>query len=347
MLTDDFERRLIENTQPVRYFFLAQALHHALHLGLIAALDAEPGVQADALAERLGFDQHRTEALLRYLRNEGYTVLSDGWSLSSKGREVQVFAPWFEMLVGGYAPSMEQLGDILQDGTVYASRNTTKVGEGSCGIGRYDALPLVEQLIDKADPASRPGTVIDLGCGDGSFLMDLLVARPELRGVGVEPNEGSIVLGERRRAELGLGERMTLKQGSAQDALKLVDLPDGGRGSSFMTAFVLQELMEQEGQEAIETLLASAFDLYPEVHWLVVEMDHKPLSPVMGSHGLALNFYNPYFLIHAVTEQRLETREWWDSLFERLGLTAEVVATPDPRADSTGLQFGMLLSKKR
>nr|BFE70496.1 hypothetical protein GCM10020092_037970 [Actinoplanes digitatis] len=129
MLTDDFERRLIEHIQPVRQFFLAQALHHALDLGVLAALADDPGQQSDDLAKRLGLDPVRTATLLRYLRNEGYTVHeSGGWSLSAKGREVRTFAPWYEMLVGGYAPTMEQLGDVLRDGTRYASRNTTKVG---------------------------------------------------------------------------------------------------------------------------------------------------------------------------------------------------------------------------
>ncbi|MGW4566102.1 2-ketoarginine methyltransferase [Streptomyces sp. NPDC004561] len=345
MLTDDFERRLIDNTQPVRQFFLAQALHHAMHEGLFADLEEHPGSTAEAVAERLELDAYRVGGLLRYLRNEGYTVLEDGWSLSAKAKEVRTFAPWYEMLVGGYAPSMDQLGEVLRDGSRYASRNTTKVGEGSCGIGAYDALPLVEKLLDPA-AADRPETIVDLGCGDGSFLMDLLVAQTDLKGLGVEPHEGSIVLGKRRRAELGLEDRMQIVQGGAQDALGL-DLPENGRGICFMTAFVLQELMQQQGEEAVEELLATTFERYPEARWLVVEMDHQPLAPVMGSHGLALTFYNPYFLIHTVTEQRLETREWWDRLFERLGLTAQAVATPDPRADSTGLQFGVLLAKKR
>lgn len=346
MLDDDFERRLIHNTQPVRYFFLAQALHHAMHEGLFAALGKEPGLSAEALAEQLELDPYRVGGLLRYLRNEGYTVLDDGWSLSSRGVEVQTFAPWYEMLVGGYAPSMDQLGDVLRDGSSYASRNTTKVGEGSCGIGAYDALPLVEKLLAQVEVDGGPEKIVDLGCGDGSFLMDLLVVKPGLRGLGVEPNAGSITLGERRRSDLGLDGRMELVQGAAQDATRL-GLPDGGRGICFMTAFVLQEVLQQEGQEVVERLLADTFEAYPEARWLVVEMDHKPLAPVMGSHGLALAFYNPYFLIHTVTEQRLETREWWDALFERLGLTVEAVAEPDPRADSTGLQFGVVLSKKR
>ena len=346
MLTDDFERRLIDNTQPVRHFFLAQALHHAMHIGVFGELENEPGISAEQLAQRLRLDPHRTSTLLRYLRNERYTTLTDGgWSLTAKGSEVRTFAPWYEMLVGGYAPSMDQLGDVLRDGNRYASRNTTKVGEGSCGLGVYDALPLVRTLLDSAGD-DGPHTIVDLGCGDGSFLMDVLMTREELRGVGIEPHEDSIVLGERRRAELGLENRMELVKGTAHDAAEL-DLPDGGAGVCFMTAFVLQEVLQQDGQQAVEKLLASVFGQHPAARWLIVEMDHQPLSPVMGSHGLALSFYNPYFLIHSITQQRLETREWWDSMFDRLGLTVTAAANPDPRADSTGLQFGVLLANRR
>ena len=345
ILTDDFERRLIDNTQPVRYFFLAQALHHAMHVGLFDALKKEPGATAETLAEQLDLDAYRTGGLLRYLRNEGYAVLEDDrWSISDKALATLPFAPWYEMLVGGYAPSMDQLGDVLADGERYATRNTTKVGEGSCGIGAHDALPIAEQLLDQA-MSDRPETVVDLGCGDGGFLMDLLVAQPDLRGLGVEPNAGSVELGERRRAELGLEGRVEMVQAGAEDVLTL-DLPQNGRGICFMTAFVLQEVLQQQGQEFVENLLTRTFEQYPEARWLIVEMDHRPLAPVMGSHGLAKTFYNPYFLIHHITEQRLETRVWWEELFARLGLTVEASAVPDPRADSTGLQFGVLISKK-
>jgi 2-ketoarginine methyltransferase len=341
MLANDFERRLIDNIQPIRQFFLAQALHHALELGIFTALGEQPRSDTGVLAARLGLDPVRLPGLLRFLQNEGYLVDEGGWSLTAKGEGLPVFAPWYEMLVGGYAPTMQQLGDVLKPGAGWATRDTTRVGAGSCGIGVYDALPLVQRLLYSANP--EPTTVVDLGCGDAGFLIDLLLERPGLQGIGVEPHPGSIELAASRRAERGVEDRLRLFQGTAADVVKL-ELPDRGRGACFMTAFVLQEMLEQEGGAAVEHLLRSAFDIYPEARWLVVEMDHRPTSPIMA-HGLALAFYNPYFLIHAVTEQRLETREWWAEMFDRVGLTCLKVAHPDDRADSTGLQFGVLLAR--
>jgi 2-ketoarginine methyltransferase len=338
-LTRDFQRRLIDNIQPIRHFFLAQVLHHALDLRVFSALAEEPGIELKALADRLDLDPQRLLGLLLFLQNEGYVVDERGWLLTGRGSELPVFAPWYEMLVGGYAPTMQQLGDVLRPGAGWAARDTTRVGAGSCGIGVYDAAPVVQQLIGSA--GREITTLIDLGCGDAGFLIDVLLEHPGLRGVGVEPNLESVERARTLRAGRGVCDRLDLFEGTAADVDKL-ELPALGRGACFMTAFVMQEMLEQEGETAVEEMLRNTFQAYPEARWLVVEMDYRPDAPLMA-HGLALAFYNPYFLIHTVTEQRLESREWWNAMFARAGLTSMMSAYPDDRADTTGLQFGELL----
>jgi 2-ketoarginine methyltransferase len=343
MLKPDFERRLIDNTQPIRHFFLAQAIYQALELGVTDTVGELPGIGTAELAQRLKLDPQRLLGLLNFLQNEGHVLDDDGWNLTAKGAGVRPFAAWYEMLIGGYASTMLQLGDALRPGAPWAERDSTKVGSGSCAIGVHDTLPLVEHLLDRA--GSTPETVVDLGCGDAAFLIEMLLRRPDLRGIGVDPTAGSIARAAALRTTRGVANRLELFQGNAADVAKL-DLPDHGRGTCFMTAFVLQEMLEQEGEAAVENLLETTFDTYPQAQWLMVEMDNKPTSPVMGTHGLALAFYNPYFLIHSITEQRLETREWWADLFDRLGLTCLVTANTAETVDSTGLEFGMLLARR-
>src|SRR5205807_3337463 len=138
------------------------------------------------VAADLGLDDERLEDFLVYLENEGYVVREGGWSLSAKGAGLPRFQPWYELLVGGYATTFAQLGEVLQKGAAFATRDTTRVGAGSCGISAYDALPLTERLLDCAD--REVATVIDAGCGDAAFLIELLLRRPELNGIGLEPN---------------------------------------------------------------------------------------------------------------------------------------------------------------
>jgi 2-ketoarginine methyltransferase len=160
-----------------------------------------------------------------------------------------------------------------------------------------------------------------------------------MRGVGVEPHLASIEAAKELRADRNVVDRLDLFHGSAADVTELA-FPDGGRRVCFMTAFVLQEMLEQQGEAAVENMLRGTFEAYPQARWLVVEMDHRPDAPIMG-HGLGLAFYNPYFLIHTVTEQRLESRAWWSAMFDRIGLEVRNLAHPDERADTAGIEFGV------
>jgi 2-ketoarginine methyltransferase len=56
-------------------------------------------------------------------------------------------------------------------------------------------------------------------------------------------------------------------------------------------------------------------------------------------------YYNPYYLIHQITEQRLETSQFWADLFRRAGLECLTMAHPDDRVDSTRLELGYLLKR--
>ena len=167
--TPDHERRLIEHLQPVRQYFLASTLHHALQTGVFAALADNSHSDEETLAARLESDERRLRAVLNYLQNENYVVSDGGWWLTTRGAAVREFEPWYQMLAS----------------------------------------------------------------------------------------------------------------------------------------------------------------------WIVVEMDHRPTSPLLGTHGPAQAFHNPYFLIHDITEQRLETRGWWIALFETAGLNAT-----DPRVDSIAWRSG-------
>lgn len=341
--SSDYERRLIDSIQPIRYFFLASVLHHAFQLGIFAELARDPGASAGQLAARLGLDADRLRATLAYLRNENYLRDTDGgWTLTAKGTGVAQFAPWYQMCVGGYAITFQQIGDVLAAGAGYATRDSYQVGMGSTGLGVTDTLPLAMQLLD-ASAASRH-TLVDLGCGDGRFTIEILKRHPELRGIGVDPTPASIERATRLRDESGLRDRLEFITATAADVPKL-DLPEAGSGIAFLTAFVLQEMLEQDGEQQVEDLLRATFDAFPDAVWVVVEMDYQPDSPLLGAHGLAQAFYNPYFLIHNITEQRLKPRQWWHSLFERAGLNA-LPATTDPRVDSTGLEIGFLLSRR-
>ncbi|GAA3237987.1 methyltransferase domain-containing protein [Dactylosporangium siamense] len=339
-ITPGLEKRLIGALQPIRGFVLAQALHQFMDTGIHDALTKHGALPVDRLAQLCGLSADRLGGFLLYLANEDFVVIAvDGTvGLTSAGAEIGVFQPWYALLVGGYTPAFAGLREALADPAAYASRNAAQVGVGSCGISEYDALPIAERLFQQIP--GRVGTVVDLGCGDGRYLAELCDRNPGLRGVGVELAEQSVTNARRLMQQRGLAERVAVVAGRADDPPDLADRPGP---LCFITAFVLQEILEQRDRAAILELLCKVFARHPDASWIVIEVDHRPADPDVMGHDLGLAYYNPYYLIHRITEQRLETRRFWEDLFAEAGLSVVGPEVPDPVYDSLGLKLGYLL----
>ncbi|GIJ44240.1 2-ketoarginine methyltransferase [Virgisporangium aliadipatigenens] len=339
MTTGTFEQGLVDAIQPIRYMAIANALFHLFDTGIYASLAAQNGISCVRLAAERNVDPDRLAAFLAYLAAEGYVAYDGGWRLTGKARAIEPFQPWYTLLVGGYATTFRQLGDALRTDAPWAGRDGARVGAGSCGMSAHDAVPMVERLLDRLPPDAP--TVVDLGCGDGGFLVELCKRRADLIGIGLEPDAYSVELAKSGIVAAGLENRLSVRQGRASDALTLENSGDGTL--CFMAAFVLQEMLEQEGRSAVCALLRDTVRRHPHAYWAIVEVDHRPDDAVITDHPLGIAYYNPYFLLHAITEQKLETRDFWERLFAEAGLEIVAVEHPPRDVDSTDLELGYLL----
>ncbi|MEU0940334.1 methyltransferase domain-containing protein [Embleya sp. NPDC005971] len=339
-LYDGLEDKLVSALQPIRGFVLAQALHQFMETGVHEALTDAGILTVARLARSCGLAEDRLRGFLQYLANEDFVDLpvDDRVSLTEKGAGIAVFRPWYTLLVGGYTQAMSDLGRALADGDVYASRDVAQVGVGSCGISRFDALPMAERLLARIPGGVR--TVVDLGCGDGRYLVELCERTAGLRGVGVEFGAESVATARKLVQERNLTDRIDIRRGTASELPDLGDLPGP---LCFITAFVLQEVLEQADREMIVGLLTAGFTRHPDASWIVVEVDHRPADEKIMRHGLGLSYYNPYYLIHQITQQHLETRQFWEELFAEARLHVTGPETPDAAYDSLGLKLAYLL----
>ena len=80
--------------------------------------------------------------------------------------------------------------------------------------------------------------------------------------------------------------------------------------------------------------------------------DHEPAEVVdrllwrdaqVMRHGLALAYYNPYFLLHSFTAQRLLPHAAWLEIFAEAGLQLLATEYASELVDSTRLEIGYLL----
>lgn len=325
-----FADRLVEGLQPIRMMALAHAIFAGQEVGLFDLLASDPGEERPLpwLASTLNVDASRLSGLVTYLVGEGFICEGDdGITPTPKLLDHHDFEPWYTMLVGGYSKTFRDLPSAIRTGE-YSDREGALVGRGSCGISQYDALPLASRLISRIEHRVR--TLIDLGCGNGDFARSLLDLGVAQNAVGVDPHAPVEDSDETIRFfRSGAGE--------------FVRRADGHEGGPFLAlaAFMLQELLEQEGRDAVLWLVRNTLDRWGRM--LVIEVEWDP-SPALISTGLGQAYYNPYYLLHEVTEQRLETRDFWRKLFEEAGASIDGWLTVDPEVDPTGLEFGCLLS---
>lgn len=335
-----FEQRLIESIRPIAHHFLAMSLHHLFDTGLYDRLDSPGFTAIGALADALDLDEKRLRGFLLYLANEGIVeVTGDEARLAEIGRRYGEFRGWYTLLVGGYATTIAQIGDALRRGAPSCTRDGRHVGVGSCEISRYDGMPMTRDLLSKAGVDCRE--VLDLGCGNGLYLAEFCKDMPGVRAWGAEPDRGGYEDAVTLVADAGLADRVNLTNASAIEFL--ADPPAGCDPDLIVFGFVLQEILEQDGEAAILDLLRGVVDRFPRINIAVIEVANEIDNPSVMRHGLATNFWNPYYLIHSFTEQRLEKRAYWDDLFERAGLHVEAFVTTHPNVDSTGVELGYLL----
>lgn len=335
-----FELGLVQALQPIRGFALAAVLHQFFDSGLFEAIRDSGAISADELAAQRDLNPERTLALLRYLAVEGFLTESGGsFAITDKATELLPYLPWYTMLVGGYGDTFLRLGEHLDAGAAPADRNLAMVGEGSCGISHFDAIPLTKRLLETIRP--RPERIVDLGCGNGRYIVELCRAIPGIAARGVEPSPASTDAANKLIAAAGFSDRAQVICG---DAAEVLSADFNFDPQCFILGFVLQEILGQGGRDGLVRFLRSVLTRYPDARLIVIEVDNRHDEVSFMREGLARAYYNPYYLLHPFTAQRLEPPEFWREVFDDCGGTVLLEHTTDPNVDSTGLEVGFLVA---
>lgn len=336
----DFQRRLASAIDPIRQHFLAACIEHLFSSGVHARLAEQGEASVSRLSRDLDLDENRLTGLLLFLANEEVVAVRDGIvSLTQKGRELGEFRSWYRFLIGGYGGTVNEIGQALRAGAPACSRNGEAVGVGSCEIAEYDGLAMVHDLLERSQIV--PSRLLDLGCGSGLYLFELLKELDGATAWGVEPDEGAFAAARRNLGSSGLGERVTLVNRGAREFLE--SPPEDCEPDFVVFGYVLQEILGQDGDDALVSVLTKLRQTYPTAHVGVIEVLDAIDSPEAMEHPVAKAFWNPYFLIHYFTDQRLESQRYWEDLFERTGYEIVAGVTTADSVDSSGIELGYVL----
>jgi SAM-dependent methyltransferase len=303
----------------LRGHYMTRALQTLLSVGVLDAMRGDTWIDPREYAAASALDPDVLAALCEYLY-ERRVLRRDGrrYTLDDDGRffiETDLLRGWF-VLSHGYEPvlgGLEALArreirygrDVVRDGEKVA------VGSGLASAGFY--FPLAADIIRQ----QKCRTVLDIGCGDATFLRFVCTALPGVRGVGIDLSPDAIERGRRSNSEQGFGDRITLAAGDATDCAALRALSgDVDAATSF---FVLHEFVAHDGDVArLCSFLRHFRESLPGVTLIIVETIRPSAEAMRSQPGPAIE----YFLFHDLSLQVPIGRESWKSTLKEAGYTS-------------------------
>lgn len=278
---------VLELRQAAGSYRLAQAIAAFAELRLADALAGGPRTSAD-VAAATGYHEPYLNRLLRALAGAGVLVQSDGcYALTEASRALGSHDPVGDMVRGwvAFPPTYAAFGQLAA--AVRTGRPPFELAHG-CDFHAYMAahpamgrayddamestVDAFEETVDHYD-FSHFGTVVDVGGGGGAFLVALLRAHPDMRGICFDLP--AVIEGARRRGiPEDVAPRLELIAGDFfRDPLPQADA---------YTLFTVLRLFEDEQATA---LLAAIRSVMPDTAAVVVEdfwLPEGTLPPLLG-----------------------------------------------------------------
>lgn len=195
---------------------LAPLLDAGLELGLFEALRRP--LTPEELAQRLGLAPELVAAWARSLEAQGWLEERDGRYALTAPLEWLVEAP--------QAPAVHALLDYAVDTVGPRLARLPELIKGSerpPGITARDAhrIAVISRLVEpralaalhRVPGARRAKQVLDIGCGQGSYLVHFLSRYRDAQGVGVEIDPGVAAEAVRALREAGVDRRASVQMG--------------------------------------------------------------------------------------------------------------------------------------
>lgn len=336
MSNTPFSENLDRSLEYIRGFSTSYVLQALVSAGTLDRMKQAFTIRG--LSKEQSYQEDLFEAIVRFLVTEEIVEAGpdpDTYKLTDFGVWIAEQPGWFNLLVGGYQNVFANLDTILRDGSAAAKRDSHFVGLGSYEISLHDAFPIVWKLIDEVNPdATR---FVDIGCGDGYFVREICSRLPLATAIGVEPSVSARNAVQAVKSA-GLDDRISIVQ---EDGLAS---PVAADTDFVLFAFVLQEILPQTGEAGLIDYFVKLRESGFAGCVLIIEVDYAPDDQSVMRTPIGRGYYNPYYLLHPLTDQKLMPIGFWRELFAKAGYDLVAERTVDPNVDPSGLELGLVFS---
>lgn len=198
--------------------------------GIFDAINFNISTTLENLSKRLKFDPVKLENWLYYMTQSGYICCEDNlYYLSDKGKLIATGSEVKELT------GLLQLSEYYMNAAVHANEtfrlheSLDKISDGKITrdyqprVSDNFSAVLVE-ILNKYN-VNPSDTLLDAGCGGGSFLRTIAVKIPEIKLTGMEANLFVVERGKKVNHDLGLSDRISLVVGDIIEDME--DIQDG------------------------------------------------------------------------------------------------------------------------
>lgn len=344
-MNDIFKSGLNSSLEHLRGFAVSIIFYNFIKSGLYAEIK-KGNTTVKAISDRLHMNPVRIKAILNFLRAErllSYNNDSDMWCLNKEAEALYLAEGWLELLVGGYGNTVLQLTDNLHS-EIPITRNFQAVGSGSCKMSNFGAFPLLQSMFSSFNTnITDKYAIIDFGCGDGAALATFLKHLPNSIGYGFEYTDESIQNAKQYLSTANLANKTSLYKFEENVFFdKVLSIPTDYK-KCIVFSFVLHEILGQHGDGYLQDFLVKIRELLKPHALLIIEVDYNIDKALEKDPVYALGYYNLYNLLHDFTGQKLETIDYWRTLFSKTGFEIKKMSPISESIDPTNLEIGFYL----
>jgi hypothetical protein len=284
---------------------------------------APNGASAQDLATAKHLDAQLLDPVLTYLSYADRVLRKEGDRYFLGERGAWLFAP---ELRAALLASIDAYGCVLTD-LVPALEGKKKYGQDFSRRGDAVAAaslittrpnyPFIIEALHRYGIAS----VGDLGCGAAGLLVEFCRLSPDLRGVGIDIDKGSLLEARRSLEDAGFLDRITLIEGDIGRPEAFADHPELRGVQAFNCCGVLHEFF-RDGDQAVIDIFKQWKRFFPGRYFFLGEFrartDNEYLAVPIVKRVRNLWYQH---LMHPLSQQGLpRTREQWIDIFKQAGI---------------------------
>ena len=299
----------------IRGFFATPTIIALFKIGFFDAVLKEERVYIEPFASEHGLEFDVLKPLCEYLY-EIKVLDKDGpsYTFGPKGRLLTEMVKGSFYSAAAYSAVFNNLESLLRGQSSYGSdvhRDTALAAAGSGEAGKLFMFPMVEELIFKNEFAK----VLDLGCGDATFLINLCKTNPDVTAYGIDLSAKAIENGCRNVAQENLQDRVHL---FAEDMFNLKAIAGQLDGIQAATSFFVLHEFLRGGTSRVVDFFRAFREAFPNTYLIICESVRHTPEQIRKRLGPLAEFQ----LVHDLTKQNPITRAQWKTAFGEAGFTS-------------------------